>query len=453
MEPENSQDANKVPPHTPTPSFVYNTLNACAYTQPAHHQGPYTPTYWPTHTPSPSPHTPDPTIHDNVPKYPQMGYPIMHAPQPLFPIHSVPIQPPQVQQTQNVQNESQNTKLKVNQEKQGTKKSGKGARSGRNAHTSRLSDTEIEALDEKTKKEAEIVIPPKSMAKWSAESTMKLVDFITTPERWVKVTTSIKKICIEASQSLFNNEFTLKQCVNKWQALFRLYKATRRFLNHTGGGDGDEEIVKANEAVVDFNTFDGDEAEELTDKTARAEEDGKQIQKDETTKGAGKKAEGVRFSSKTIRAFSESPVYAKILSVAEGRADIDRTIEFSSHRKPGDVDDDMKKAESKKRKKTDTPATDVSAVLVETLRSLRDRQTESAHLESDRLSCQARRDEIEEKRLRLESDVAELRKKRELEDLRFSKIERYRQLRDSTDPLENDLARKLAEEIRLEQNL
>ncbi|OCB86820.1 hypothetical protein A7U60_g5993 [Sanghuangporus baumii] len=452
MEPENSQDTNKAPPHPPTPSFVYNTPNVHAYTQPAHLQSPFPANFWPPQAPSPSSHTPEPIIHENISNYSQIGYhPMIHTPQPMFPVHPIPIQLPPVQQNQVAQDEGQKTKPKGNQEKQGTKKSGKGARSGRNARSSGLSDTEIEALDERTKKEAEIVIPPKPAAKWSGESTMKLVDFITSPERWEKVTTSIKKICIEASQSLFNNEFTPKQCVNKWQALFRLYKATRRFLNHTGGGDGDEQIIEGNETVIDFNTFDGDD-EELTDKTTRDEE-GKQTQKEETNKGGGKKAEGVRFSSKTMRAFSESLLYAKILSVAEGRADIDRAIEFSSHRKPGDVDEDVKKADSKKRKKTDSPAADVSSVLVEALRSVRDRQAESARLETDRLASQKRRDEIDEKRLRLESETVELRKKRELEDLRFSKLERYRQMRDSTDPLENALARKLAEEIREEQNL
>lgn len=58
---------------------------------------------------------------------------------------------------------------------------------------------------------------------------------------------------------------------------------------------------------------------------------------------------------------------------------------------------------------------------------------------------------IEREKMMIERLNAELRQKRELDELRFAKLDRYRKLRDSDDPLEQDFARKLAEEIRVEQ--
>ena len=60
---------------------------------------------------------------------------------------------------------------------------------------------------------------------------------------------------------------------------------------------------------------------------------------------------------------------------------------------------------------------------------------------------------IELARFERESRDAELRQKRDAEEVRHAKLARYRQYRDSGDPLEQAMAKKLAEEIRAEEGL
>lgn len=152
---------------------------------------------------------------------------------------------------------------------------------------------------------------------------------------------------------------------------------------------------------------------------------------------------------------------ALLNSRADGRADIDRPIEFSSHRKPEEIDGDVKKT-GKKRKKSD--AGDLQEILSETLQSVKAQREESSLRDGERFAYEKRRDErrelqetekmnLEREKMMIERLNAELHQKREVEDLRFAKLERYRAMRDSTDPLEQDFAKKLAEEIRAEQGL
>lgn len=137
-------------------------------------------------------------------------------------------------------------RAKGTQAKRKAPRKGKGSKSGANSRDAGGSDVEIAALDEKTRAQADITVPPKR-AEWDLESTVKLVEFITSPEQWGNVTTSLSKICqevffplhlifgdssyfhlLKASQNLFQGKYSTEQCVNKWQSEFRKYKAAKR---------------------------------------------------------------------------------------------------------------------------------------------------------------------------------------------------------------------------------
>lgn len=79
--------------------------------------------------------------------------------------------------------------------KQGKGKGGgRGSRSGANARKGGDSDEEILKLGDTDRKAADLVTPKKRMA-WDAEKTMKVVQYLTTPERWSKVTLNLKQYC------------------------------------------------------------------------------------------------------------------------------------------------------------------------------------------------------------------------------------------------------------------
>ncbi|EJC97438.1 uncharacterized protein FOMMEDRAFT_163364, partial [Fomitiporia mediterranea MF3/22] len=297
---------------------------------------------------------------------------------------------------------SQNNKGKE-KEKPAPRKKGKGSRSGKNARPSGISDTETSQLDDKLKEEAEIIEQKdtKGKASWDEENEKKLAEYICAPERWSKAQTSIKKYCQEASQTILD-QYTTDQVITKWHSLFRTYKDTKKWQNHTGGGDGDGEIP------------------------------------------------GMRTSVATCKKFAEGAIFAIIDRVADGRPDIERPIEFSSGRSFEDIEADVEEDE-KKRKKSD-PAAAFSEVVSEALKLAQERQEKMTELESERFAYQKRKDERDEeyqrKRMRSEDRAAEIRMLRDLEDLRNSKLDGYRALRDSEDPVEKELAVDLQDELR-----
>ena len=75
-----------------------------------------------------------------------------------------------------------------------TRGKGRGARSGGNVRTGGASDTEISRLSEKEKKAAEIVVP-KGRMRWTDETTMKVVQYLTAPERWEKISLNLAQYC------------------------------------------------------------------------------------------------------------------------------------------------------------------------------------------------------------------------------------------------------------------
>lgn len=168
------------------------------------------------------------------------------------------------------------TPRKVPETKQGARTAqtrgrggGRGSRSGANARKGGGSDEEIKALPDQAKKEAELVLPKKRIS-WDQDMTMKLVEFLVTPERWEKITLNLRPYCttvrsllvsvaltnflikVKISQDIFNGTVTSDQVYDRWTNVFRLYKDTKRWhVKHTGGGDGDTPL-EGSELVTDF---------------------------------------------------------------------------------------------------------------------------------------------------------------------------------------------------------
>ena len=110
---------------------------------------------------------------------------------------------------------------------------------------------------------------------------------------------------------------------------------------------------------------------------------------------------------------------------------------------------------SKKRKKIDTE--EIGELIVEALQSVNTTNEEKLTYEKTwdtrRDVAESERLGIEREKLRIEREEVEFRRKCLMEDRRDAKLKKYRELRDSDDPFERELARKLADEIREEQGL
>lgn len=200
-----------------------------AYTQPNSFPPQPELEFHPLYSPSPSAglHTPTPFVNHNTGQ--QFNFPVLNyhhgtpggRPTPSLPFPIAPgllastpgplastlgplaSTPGPIASTPQPEDASNGKKTQTQvQEKTVASKKGKGARSGKNARSGGHSDTEIKALDEKTKKAVDIVVP----AKWDEGSALKLVEFITSPERWDKVATSLNKICQDVS--LYNYSFS-----------------------------------------------------------------------------------------------------------------------------------------------------------------------------------------------------------------------------------------------------
>lgn len=190
----NSDVHNNTDPRNP-PGFD-QTPSPCAYTQPVSIPSQQDNRF---HLYSPSPvyagiHTPDRSTNDDNSvqqfTFAALNYhhetPGAHPTPPL----QIPLTPGPLASTP-VRVGSIHPEESSQPKKPAASKKGKGARSGKNARSGGHSDTEINALDEKSKKAADIVAP----ARWDDASALKLIEFITAPERWDKVTTSLNKIC------------------------------------------------------------------------------------------------------------------------------------------------------------------------------------------------------------------------------------------------------------------
>lgn len=101
---------------------------------------------------------------------------------------------------------------------------------------------------------------------------------------------------------------------------------------------------------------------------------------------------------------------------------------------------------------------------MDTVKAVKDQYAATAHREEEHFTYQRMKDEREEKHreeeLRLERErfereaaITASRENREKDNHRMKKLEFYQRMRDSEDPLEKAMARKLAEEIREEEGL
>ncbi|EJC97523.1 uncharacterized protein FOMMEDRAFT_162986 [Fomitiporia mediterranea MF3/22] len=414
MEQNSSQNAERPLSQPQTPATLLQALQLHAQTQAATHQiqipaGSMVP---PSPSPAPVVHAPSPEFPDNVRALAALNFHMHQQNQAQTPAHQ-PVSSnsssshPTPQSSTPAPEVSKTAKGKAKVEKKVvSRKTGKGARSGKNARASGHSESEIDLLTEEQRNDADIIEinEVKIIATWDDESSIKLAEYIATPERWAKVQVSLRNFCQEISQNILP-EYTAEQCLNRWHSIFRQFKDTRRWEKHTGGGDGDESVSD------------------------------------------------LRTSAAQCKKFAEGPIYPIILRVAEGRADIDRSIEFSSSRKFEDVEAEVKqvKEEEKKRKKGDA-ASEFTAIMSEAIFSQQERQKESTQLDAERFAYERAKDEKEEefrrKRMRSEDRATKIQEMRNMEDLRRSKLEQYRQMRDSDDPVEQDLAVDLAEEIR-----
>ncbi|EJD08358.1 uncharacterized protein FOMMEDRAFT_151148 [Fomitiporia mediterranea MF3/22] len=252
MNPEQSQDPFRASSQPQTPVIPFNSSYAHTYTQPSFTQTQFLAGFYGPVTLSPILHsqTPEPDWPDTAQALHSMA---------MAPAHPYLIQSmhQQAQVLPQVVSPKAEEALKVNPKAQ-TKKTGKGSRSGRNACTSGISDTDV---DEKVKNEGKLVVSGATKAKWDKGTTLKLVEFVCSPENWNKVSNSLSKIMLKASQVVFDNQYTLAQCTTKWNIIFRLYKETRRFLNHTGRGDGNVDPDDDDLITVDINECTGSDIE------------------------------------------------------------------------------------------------------------------------------------------------------------------------------------------------
>lgn len=142
---------------------------------------------------------------------------------------------------------------------------------------------------------------------------------------------------------------------------------------------------------------------------------------------------------------------------AHERPDVVRKVEFSSHRKTEDVDTDTKEGIKSLKRKRDT-SQDMDELLAMAVKGTSEHRGQSSENDKRRLAIDEERFALEQRKAdeQTRRDEARLqiereRNAREAEEAKqkglSSRLEQYKMLRDSVDPLERALARKLAQEI------
>ncbi|KIJ41410.1 hypothetical protein M422DRAFT_255605 [Sphaerobolus stellatus SS14] len=301
-------------------------------------------------------------------------------------------------------------KSKKTTKKQTTKKSdpitaggGKGSKGGKNAREPGGSDNEIQQLDPE---EARLAAITSTREFWTEEDKLKIVSYIVAPERWSNFKLNQARIFQEISMSVAKDR-SAEKVRRQWQRLWDAYKACRRHAHHTGGGDGD----KNNESGTD-------------------EDDVKPEVKGEGAVKARKSKTCAQFSDAQLDVFEASEIYTLIDNVAHNQADVVPNFGLSSHR--GDNDDSDNDG-----KMPPPPGRDPAmALLEETVKDLKHRQSEKVILEERRIA-------LEEKRLEIQKKEADQKEQTYV----LSLWEKYTELLKSEDPLAKRLANKLGEKL------
>ncbi|KAJ3738098.1 hypothetical protein EV360DRAFT_90833, partial [Lentinula raphanica] len=128
--------------------------------------------------------------------------------------------------------------------KKRARKTGTGSKSGAvNRRDEGGSDAEIKMLSKEESDAAGLKDPDEEIEAGrgvAEDDKVKLVEWLTEPERWSMLRLKQQQLFITAASDLFNGLYSATQLSNYWKLqAWEKYKAVRERQEHTGGGDGD----------------------------------------------------------------------------------------------------------------------------------------------------------------------------------------------------------------------
>ncbi|KAM5538425.1 hypothetical protein V8D89_008027 [Ganoderma adspersum] len=203
----------------------------------------------------------------------------------------------------------------------------------------------------------------------TVDEKLQAVEWLTTPEHYKNLRTSLESYCITMSQVLFEDRVSASQIARYWNSnAFKKYKAIRAQLPHTGGGDPDA-------------------ARQDTDEQA-ASGSAERRPSDVTFTTVGK------LSADSLLAFYNSTLYRLIDAVAHSDSAVERARKINSSDPILDSDTPKKRG-----LKTESPSKSTNTIddlLQQAFRDMSERSKVAQSLERQRLELERRREDREE---------------------------------------------------------
>ncbi|EJF58574.1 hypothetical protein DICSQDRAFT_172776 [Dichomitus squalens LYAD-421 SS1] len=330
-------------------------------------------------------------------------------------------------------------------------KSGAGSKSGDNRRDTGVSDDEIARLTDAVKHAAE---PRLSQAQLKAanqqregkgraeldaegsddegsqglndEEKLHAVEWLTTPERYAEIRTSLDRFCVLMAQSLFRERVSAAQIARYWNNnAFKKYKAIRAQLPHTGGGDPDAVHQGGLDAAPPGSS---QHQKQLSDVTFKA---------------AGK------FSSDTLLEFYNSKLYDLIDAVAHSDSAVQRVHIINSSDPV--FESPKKRAAPGAKQEHAGSSSKAEELLEEAFRDLSERSKIAQQLDKERLELEKRREAREEEERAERREMRRQQERREAQAAREVKWNRAIEMSKSDVPELRERGLKLIAQLAEEE--